>query len=178
MADMQNHQFVEACFPMLAGFVPATQLDSSPGAGYWIDTKDYYKVTGLIITTGGTTADDLVITVNQATSNGGAGSKVCASVIGWGMYQASTISQSSTGTYAFTKLTTPPGSSFTATGSAGKQSIIVFDIDCSYLDATNGFDFVNYAITQTADSALGTALYLPFTRHPQGGVAYPINPLS
>jgi hypothetical protein len=182
MADLYNHNILEACYPTIGlalGTQVGSQLDSASNPGLWVSGRDYFKTAVFVPTLGGTTADDLVFTVNQATSNTGTSSKVLACVTRWGMLQATTLGQTSnTGAYAVTTPTTPPVSTFTATGSAGKQSLIMFEIDASYCDAANGFYFYQAVISATADSAYGGMFYFNFTRHPQGGVAYPVNPLA
>ena len=114
--------------------------------------RDYFKAVVVVETSGGTSADDLVISVNQATSNTGTSSKTLACVQRWYMMQAATLNQSAGGIYVTTQTL---AASFTATGSAGQQSLIFFEIDSSYLDATDGFYFVQASIAQTAHSALG-----------------------
>jgi hypothetical protein len=170
--DLINHQFGEIA-NLAQGFLQGTQLDAAANPGLWISMRDYFKAVVLIETSGGTSADDLVISVNQATSNSGGSSKALSCISRWYMMQASTLNQSAGGIYTLTTQTL--GSSFTATGSAGQQSLIFCEIDSMYLDATDGFYFVQASIAQTAHSALGQMKYLLFTRHPQ---SVPVSPLS
>jgi hypothetical protein len=170
--DLANHVFNEVA-NVEQGLLQATQLDAAANPGLWVSLRDYFKCVVFIETSGGTSGDDLVISVNQATSNSGSGSKSLACLSRWYMKQATTLNQSGTGVDTATTQTL--GSSFTATGSAGKQSFITFEIDGAYCDAANGFYFVQTSIAQTADSALGNMKYLLFSRHPQ---AQPVSALS
>jgi hypothetical protein len=170
--DLVNHQFAEVA-NIAQGLLQGTQLDAAVNAGLWVSLRDYFKAVVLIETSGGTAGDDLVVSVNQATSNAGAGSKALACIPRWYMMQAAALNQSASGIY--TLATQNLGNSFTATGSAGQQSLVVFEIDSSYLDATDGFCFVQASIAQTAHSALGQMKYLLFSRHPQ---TVPVSPLS
>jgi hypothetical protein len=170
--DLVNHEFGEVASIQM-GLLQGTQLDAAANGGLWVSLRDYFKAVVLVETSGGTTADDLVLSVNQATSNSGASSKPLACISRWRMMQASALNQSAGGIYTLT--TQNLGSSFTATGSAGQQSLVVFEINADFLDATDGFYFVQASIAQTAHSALGQMKYLLFTRHPQ---SVPVSPLS
>jgi hypothetical protein len=170
--DLANHQFGEIA-NVAQGLLQGTQLDAAANNGLWISMRDYVKAVVVVETSGGTRGDDLVISVNQATSNTGTSSKSLACVQRWYIMQAATLNQSAGGIYALTTQTL--AASFTATGSAGQQSLVIFEIDSSYLDATDGFYFVQASIAQTAHSALGQMKYLLFTRHPQ---SIPVSPLS
>jgi len=170
--DLVNHEFAEVASIQM-GLLQGTQLDAAANPGLWVSLRDYFKAVVLVETSGGTTGDDLVVSVNQSTSNAGAGSKALSAVSRWRMMQASALNQSAGGVYTLNTQTLGP--SFTATGSAGEQSLIVFEINADYLDATDGFDFVQASIAQTAHSALGQMKYLLFTRHPQ---SVPASPLS
>ena len=111
-----------------------------------------------------------MISVNQATSNAGAGSKALSCVQRWRMMQAAALNQSAGGIYTLN--TQSLGASFTATGSAGQQSLVVFEINAHSLDATGGYYFVQASIAQTAHSVLGQMKYLLFSRASASGPCF------
>ena len=150
--DLVNHEFGEVASIQM-GLLQGTQLDAAGNGGLWVSLRDYYKAVVLIETSGGTASDDLVISVNQATSNAGAGSKALSCVQRWRMMQAAALNQSAGGVYTLN--TQSLGSSFTATGSAGQQSLVVFEINAHSLDATGGYYFVQASIAQTAQQCAG-----------------------
>jgi len=147
---VEEMQFVE-------GF-PVVDLSTGANNGDWVSMANYKHLAIVFAASVGTAGQDPTITLNQATSAAGAGSKAL-SVITAGYHKTATTDLS--GTAAFTKATQAAGNTFTVASSANKDKLWVVEIDADMLDTDNGFSFVQAAVADVgANAQLGYLLYI------------------
>lgn len=146
---LQTHDIVEAW--------PAVDLQTGANTGDWVSLK-HAEGCLIFFTSGvGTAADDPTVTVNQATSNAGAGTKALNFTVI--MRKQAATNLSSTGT--FTRTTQAAGNTYTNATSAEQSCMWCIDIEDSELDAANGFDHVQLTVADVGGNAQpGYACYI------------------
>jgi hypothetical protein len=110
---------------------PAT--DAAGRTGAWVNAKNAHKIFIVAHITQGNAAT-ILLSVLQATSSGGAGSKALANV-------ARIWANQDTGTAANVLTRQTDAVSFT-TSAATTNKIVVIEVDPAMLDLANGFSFV------------------------------------
>ena len=152
MSHSQNVRFAE-----VAQIVPAiVPVDLHTGAnnGDWVDMEDFDRLTIVVQVDAGTTGDNPVITVEQATDVGGDGAKALnfthidqkqgAALTSVGNWTG--VDQAAANTYTPVVTT--------------QQGLYLIEFQANQLDVNNGFTCVQVSIPATADSKLGAAWYI------------------
>ena len=138
---------------LVAGFVPLdlqTQRDAD-----WVCLADFNHLTVIFFKGTGTDGDDPVVTLEQATTNAGAGAKALTFTEIWRKQAADvqTVGQ-------FTRTTQSASDSYTNTD-GHQQAIWVLEIDADMLDVDGGFDHVRVTLGDTGTNPqLGCVLYV------------------
>jgi len=159
MSDF-NHEFLEIA-DIIPAFVP---VDMQTGAnnGQWVAMKNISRLLCVLYKSTGTAGDNPVITLQQATSNAGAGAKALT------FTRARTKIGPIASTPQWTVATQAAANTYTPT-SAASQALIAVEIQPTDLDLANGFNFVQLAIPDTGTNPqLGSAFYIAYgIRYPQ-----------
>ena len=153
MSDM-NRDFLEFINPVQA--IAPLDLQTAR-SGDWVSLRGYVGCAVLIHSGIGTDNDDLVATLNQATTISGTGTKTLLISRYWEKIGATPLeavldwtAQTQTAADGVDHLTT-----------AENQAMLLFDVKATELDIDNGFDCLQLAIADTGNNAqLGAALYL------------------
>lgn len=155
------------------GFAPV-DLQGGANAGDWVHMRAHRRLDIVLVTAVGTAGDDPVLTVLQATSNAGAGSKALAVDTYYKKQGATALA----GVGAFTKATaTTPGTFGGAdeATSAENQTMWVVPVSAADLDQANGFEYVSGSVADVGGNAqLGFMWYVLYDarerKHPQPSV--------
>jgi hypothetical protein len=153
MTANANVMGVEA-FQIVPAIMPIN-LQTGANAGDWVSLKNFHRLTCLVLASAGSAANDLTLTIEQATSVSGAGNKALnftridvkqgASLAAIGQF--STVTQAAANTYT--------------EGTNGEtQNLYAIDILPEDLDIDNGYDCVQLSIAQVGAAKIGCALYL------------------
>lgn len=148
----EKHQIV-------AGFVP---LDlQTQRNGDWVKAGDYLRTLIILFKGTGTDGDDPIITVQQASDNGGTGAKGLNFTT---IYRKQAADVQTVG--QFTKTIQAAADNYT--DADGHQQLIwVVEVERSMLDLAGGFSYVRATINDTGTNPqLGCVLYVPL--HPVG----------
>lgn len=141
-----------------AGFVPV-DMQTTANAGDWFNMKPFRKVLAVLYKAAGTAGDDPVITLEQATSNAGAGNKPLNFTTVYS--KVGTL----TGVGQFTKITQASANTYEDETSAEAQAIIAIEIDADDLDTANGFTHIQMSVADVGSNAqLGCVFYLGVPR--------------
>jgi hypothetical protein len=159
MTDL-NNEFLEIA-DIIPAFVPV-DMHTAANAGQWIGMKNIGRLVCVLFKAAGTVGDDPVITIQQATSNVGAGAKPLT------FTRIRTKIGAIASTPQWTIDTQTAANTFTTT-SAASQAVIAVEIRATDLDMTNGFDYVQLSIPVTGTNPqLGAAFYIAYgIRYPQ-----------
>jgi len=173
MPDLFNCEFGELIHTIPA----AAPVDShtSGVTGLWVSMKEYQAVRVVVNYAAGTASDEVAITVNQATSSTGAGSKACSCITRVRkMIGATAIGQSHAG--VDTVVTQAAASTYTPSGESADQAIYMFEVRAEQLDVANNFDYMQVTVGTPANARLCAVSYDCFRpHHPQ---TVPVSPLS
>ena len=152
MSDF-NHELLEAC-DIIPAFVP---IDLAAGAnnGQWVNMKYVSKLLAVLFkAAAGSGVEHPVFTLQQATSNAGAGAKAL------NFTRARTKIGAIASTPAWTIATQAAASTYTPTSSTS-QALIAVEINQTDLDMANGFNFVQLSIPDVGVTAqIGCAFYI------------------
>lgn len=165
MSGTFNAQLLEVA-DIVSSFAPV-DLSTGANAGAWVNVRDYHRFAVVLVRAGasGHSADVSTITLSQATSNGGAGSK--ALNIGRRRYKTDmTTAAGDTGTIDDT--TTYTNTYASPSGKGDKVTLTLMDVETQLLDDANGFHWIQASVDQAADSCLGWCFIIPYgPRHAQ-----------
>jgi hypothetical protein len=154
---MRVEQFAEY-FNIAEAFAPVN-LATAANDGDWVSLVNYQECHVVFWTAGGAAAEPATITMEQATSNAGAGGKALNFDVIY--YKQAATNLQSTG--AWTKAT-QSGANTYALGSGAngdKASLVVITIKSEQLDVPNGFKFMRGRVADVGStSQLGMMLYL------------------
>jgi hypothetical protein len=163
-----NHEFLEIA-DIVPAFVPV-DMHTAANNGQWIGMKHVSRLVCVLFKAVGTAGDDPVVTIQQATSNSGAGAKPLT------FTRVRTKIGAIASTPQWTIDTQAAANTFTTT-SAASQAVIAVEIQSTDLDRNNGFDYVQLSIPSTGSNPqLGAAFYIAYgIRYPQ---SVPLSSLS
>ena len=163
MSDF-NHEFLEIA-DIVPAFVPV-DLQSAANNGQWISMKHVTRLVCVLFKGAGTAGDNPVVTLQQATSNAGAGAKALT------FTRIRTKIGAIASTPQWTIATQAASNTYTPT-SAASQAMIAVDIQSTDLDLMNGFNFVQLSIPDTGSNPqLGAAFYIAYgLRFPQSSTS-------
>lgn len=159
MSDF-NHEFLEVA-DIVPAFVPV-DMQTAANNGQWVNMKSINRLVCVLIKAAGTAGDNPVVTLQQATSNAGAGAKPLT------FTRARTKIGAIGSTPQWTIVTQSAANTFTPV-SAASQAVLAVEISANDLDLTNGFSFVQLSIPDTGTNPqLGAAFYIAYgLRFPQ-----------
>lgn len=160
-----NEQLFEGA-DLVSSFKP---VDLSVGAntGVWASFRDYHRASVCLIRAGaaGHSADQSQITLSQATSNAGAGSK--ALNIGRRRYKTDMTTVAGD-TWTIDDTTTWANTYNSPAGFGDKVTLTIMDIEGQQLDDANSFHWIQASVGQAPDSCLGWCFILFYSsRHSQ-----------
>lgn len=147
-----NKLFIEG-----AQIVPAIMpIDLNAGAnnGDWVSMKDFNRCTVLVLASAGTAANDLTMTVRQATDVSGTDAKA----LNFTRIDSKQGTLSSIG--QFTEVTQSAANTYTDGTNGEDQLLYAVDFQGADLDVDNGFDCVQVQLNQVGAAKVGTALYI------------------
>ncbi len=148
--------------------VAIVPIDLATGAnnGDWVNMENVERLVVLVLADAGTAGEDPVVTLNQATSNAGAGSKA----LNFTKVYEKVGAQASTGTY--TKVTQAAANTYTNAAAGEAENLFGIEILPEMLDVAGGFTHVQVAIPDTGATAgkIGCALYLAFMKRAEDAV--------
>lgn len=99
---------------------------------------------------------DPTITIEQATSNAGAGAKALTFTE---LYQKEAVDITTVG--QFTKITQAASNTYQSTTGGESEQLIIIEFDAAELDVDNGFDHINVAVSDPgATVKLASVLYV------------------
>lgn len=163
MSDF-NHEFLEIA-DLIPAFVPV-DMQTGSNTGQWVSMKNITRLVCVLYKASGTAGDNPVFTLQQATSNAGAGAKAL------NFTRARTKIGAIASTPQWTIASQSASNTYTPT-SAANPALIAVEIQAGDLDVSNGFTFVQLSIPDTGTNAqLGTAFYIAYgLRYPQAVTA-------
>lgn len=137
-----------------AGFVPV-DLQTAANDGDWVSLKDYHHVSVVLFKAAGTAGDDPTLTMEQATSNAGAGAKALP-------FRNIYVKQGTlTAVGVFTRVDQAAAATYTDLVSAEAQAIWVVEFDSDELDVDNAFNHIRGRVADVGGNAqLGCMLYI------------------
>lgn len=146
--------FVERC-QIAQAFAPIN-LSTAANTGDWVSLEKYGGVACVIFKAAGTAGDDPTFTIQQATSNAGAGAKDLTFTR---IDSKENADITTIGT--FTTTTQAAAATYTNATLAEAEAIIVIDIQADMLDMANGFTHVNISCDDPGtNSQIGGGLYI------------------
>lgn len=159
-----NHEFLEIA-DVIPAFVPV-DMQTAANNGQWVAMKNISRLVCVLLKAAGTAGDNPVFTLQQATSNAGAGAKALT------FTRARTKIGAIASTPQWTVASQSAANTYTPT-SAASQAVIAVEIQANDLDLANGFNFVQLSIPDTGTNPqLGAAFYIAYgIRYPQSVTA-------
>lgn len=148
-----------ARFAEQAQIVPAVMpidLNGQANNGDWVSLKNFERLTVLVVASVGSAGSDLTMTLNQATSVAGAGSKVLNVIERIATKQAVALNAVA----AWTDVTQTADEQYTDTDNGEQQLVYAVDILPEELDVANSFDCVQCVLSQPGAAKIGCALYM------------------
>jgi hypothetical protein len=165
MADLYNMEFLEQCH-IVQGNAPVDEHTSGV-TGLWVSMREYQACLVHVAYAVGTASDEVAITINQATSSGGASSKgVNFTRVRYG---AVATAWSQTTSDIDTLVVQAAASTYTPTGQSGKEAWYAIQINADMMDVEDGFYWLQATLGTPSNSRLCSLLYIMFrNHHPQG----------
>lgn len=143
---------------LVAGFVPV-DLQTGANSGDWVDFSNYRRCLVIFYAAIGTAGDDATVTINQATSNAGAGSKALA-------FESIYEKEGSTALSAIAQFTVQSQSAsetYVSTTGGENEQLVCIEIADTDLDLDGDFSHVQISVADIGTNPqLGCALYLLF----------------
>ncbi len=151
--DFVNHLFAEG-----AQVVPAIMpVDLNDGAnpGDWVSLKEFGRCTIAVLANNGTAANDITVTVNQATDVSGTGSKALP-------FERIATKQATalTAVGQYTEVEQTASETYTDGTNGEDELLYLIDITPDMLDSDNDFDCVQVSLNQAGAAKIGCALYI------------------
>lgn len=153
---ISNYKITEGEHPVVALAPTSNPSGVSP---QWVSMKNYNRLSIIVMTANDGTGAASAITVNQATSVAGAGSKAVAFTA---EDQVADVSAGDT----FTN-TAVSSNTFNTSATASKNGIYVIEVRASDLDQANSFAYVQVGIGNNAHSVIAALYVLRDPRFPQ-----------
>lgn len=165
MIGYPNQQLFEG--EDLAYFFKPVDLVTGVNTGIWLSFRGCHRMGIVLVRAGasGHSADQSTITLQQATSNAGAGAK--ALNVGRRRYKTD-MTTAAGDTWTIDDTTTWANTYKSPSGFGDKLTLTAMDIEGQMLDDANGFHWVQASVDQAADSCLGWCFAIPYgIRHSQ-----------
>lgn len=166
MLPTGNLRFVD--FANVASVVDPVDLADGANNGDWINMSEYHRCAFIVIAAAGTAANDLTVTMTQATTNTGTGEKALNFTE---VFTKQGAALNAIGT--FTKQTQSAGNTYTDGTNGEEQLIYVLDFAGEQLDIDNDFDHVQLTIAQVGAAKIGAVIAIPYgpKNAAEGGVS-------
>lgn len=151
----------------LAESFKAVDLSTGANTGQWISLRDYHRASVMLYRSGsaGNAGDQSTVTIQQATSNAGAGAKALNS------YRArykTDMTGPSGDTWTIADVTSPQNAWQSPAGFGDKATLLAVDLEAQLLDDANGFHWIQASVNQAAHACIGWCFLLLYSgRHPQ-----------
>lgn len=149
-------KFIER-YQVCEGFLPVN-MATAANPGDYVSMADYESLVILFFKGPGAAGEPPTITLDQATSNGGAGSKALTFTELWTKKAATNLQ----GVASYTRVTQAAAASYTDTASTGDQALLlVIEVTADMLDTNGGFKFVRATVADVGATAqTGCVLYI------------------
>lgn len=165
MIGYPNEQLFEGA-DCVSSFAPVN-LATGANAGAWFSFRDYHRASIVLVRGGssGNASDVSTITLSQATSNSGTGSK--ALNIGRRRYKTD-MTTAAGDTWTIDDTTTYANTYTSPAGKGDKVTLAVMDIEGQQLDDANSFHWIQASVDQAAHACIGWCFILFYaSRHSQ-----------
>lgn len=147
-----NARFAEQA--QIVPFVMPIDLNAGANAGDWVSLKNFHRLTVVVLASAGTEANDLTMTLNQATVVAGSDTKVLNVIGKVATKQGSALN--AIGQYTDVDQS-PLDEEYTEGTNGEEQLLYVVDILPEDLDIDNGFDCVQCSLNQVGAAKVGCA---------------------
>lgn len=144
-------------FAQIATGIKPVNLASAANNGDWINLKNFHRCAVVVVADDGTAANDLTLTMTQATDNAGAGEKALNFTEIF-TKQGSDLEAIAT----WTKVTQTAANTYTSATNGEEELIYVVDFAAEDLDIANDFDHIQATIAQVGAAKVGTVLMIPY----------------
>ena len=132
-------------------------MASGANTSDWVSLEVYRRCTIIFYSAVGTAADDATVTVLQASTNTGTGSKAVNFTDIYEKEGATALS----GVAQFTKQTQTAANTYVSTTGAENEQLIVIEIDATDLDVANSFTHIQANVADVGtNSQIGCVLYI------------------
>lgn len=165
MIGYPNQQIFEGA-DVVSAFAPVN-LATAANPGAWFSLRDYHRAAVVLIRAGsaGNAADVSTITLSQATSNAGAGSKSLNITRRRYKTDMTTIAGD---TWTIDDVTVAVNTYTSPAGKGDKVTAAVMDFEAQLLDDANSFHWVQASVDQAAHACIGWCFLLLYgSRHSQ-----------
>ncbi len=144
-------------FAQIVSAIVPVDLATASNPGDYVTLKDYHRCAVVVQAAAGTAANDITVTMQQATDVSGTGAKALdftrVDVKQGADVQA--IAQ-------FTEVTQAAGNTYTSDTNGEEELIYVFEFLAEDLDIDNDFDCLNVTVSQAGAAKVGSAHYVLF----------------
>jgi len=147
-------RFAEEC--QIVPLIIPVDLDDGANASDWVSMKNYNHLSIIILAGIGTNGSDLVITLDQATTVAGAGTKTLNMTEIHHKVGATALNAVS----LFTRVTQTAANGYDTDGidDAENESMYIIEVDRDELDGDNDFDCLQLNIAKAGATKLGGAI--------------------
>lgn len=142
---------------VVQAFAPV-DMETAANNGDWVSMKGFANLLVIFVAAVGTSGDNPVLTMKQATDVSGTAAKA----LNFTTLQAQ-VQTALTSSDVPTVITQAAGNTYQSAtaGDAAKQRLFTLEFKASDLDSDNGFDCVQFSVPDTGSNAqLGAALYI------------------
>lgn len=139
-------------FAQIAPIIVPVNLATGANNGDWINMRDFHRCAIVVMAAVGTAANDITLTLQQATDNASGGVKAL-NFTRVDVKEAVDIS----GVGQFTEVTQSAGNTYTSGTNGESQLVYVLDFAHDDLDIENDFDHVRVNIAQAGAAKVGCA---------------------
>lgn len=148
---------------------PCVDLQTGANTGDWVSLRHYNRVAVCFVSGIGTNGDDPTLTILQATSAAGAGSKALTFTTIYRKQAATNLAA----VPQWTKTTQAAANTYVQTDAAEQSVLWVVEFQAADLDVANGFYYVSATVADVGSNAQpGYLFYL------MGDPAYPNAPAN
>lgn len=135
--------------------VPPINLNGQANNGDWVSMKNFNRCTVLVFAAAGTAANDLTVTLRQASDVSGTGAKALDFTR---IDSKEAALQTSVG--QFTAVTQAAANTYVSATNGESELIYAIDVQGEDFDVDNGFDCLQVQLSQPGATKIGCALYL------------------
>lgn len=140
-------------FAEIVSIIQPVDLNAGVNNGDYVNVKNYQRVTFIVSANNGTAANDLTVTLQQATDAAGTGAKALNFTE---IYEKEGTSLASV--EQFTKQTQSAANTYTSGTNGENELLYVLDVAPETLDIDNDFDWVTVNLNQVGAAKVGSVI--------------------